>query len=135
MCIRDRAEREWQPCLPGERELLEAELCVDPPETLTAAVMRRPDLLGLRELAARTLNLRSVGLSLCRGKHPPGTMPCLGTRRGVLIRDDAPCVRCAGSWSERYALRASFARASGVREPDLERDLIVNEPLGVGEFS
>jgi hypothetical protein len=129
------AEREWQHWMPTERDLLERELEVDPPETLASVAARRRDLAGLVNLLQRAPALRSVCLMLARGRHPGGSIPCLGTRRGVFVREDAPAVRSASSWSELYALRAAFTRASGVREPDFERDLIVNEPLGVGEFS
>ncbi|WP_438023772.1 ATP-binding protein [Sorangium sp. So ce233] len=155
------AEREWQPHLPGERELLEDELELDPAETLSALARRRGDLAGLPLLLARAANPHTTMVALCRsrlppdrggagaaaarrapgapplapplpeaaGRRPPGPLPCLGTRRLLLIRDDSPAVRRPSGWSDWYALRAAFDRASGVREADLERDLIVGEPV------
>ncbi|WP_433928757.1 ATP-binding protein [Sorangium cellulosum] len=151
------AEREWQPHLPGERELLEDELELDPAETLSALARRRGDLAGLPLLLARAANPHTTLVALCRsrllpdrggagaaasrrapgaptfpgaaGRRPPGPLPCLGTRRLLLIRDDSPAVRRPSGWSDWYALRAAFDRASGVREADLERDLIVGEPV------
>lgn len=159
------AEREWQPHLPGERELLEDELELDPPETLAALARRRGDLAGLPLLLGRAANPHTTLVALCRsrlppdrgggaaaasrrapgepplastfastspeaaGRRPPGPLPCLGTRRMLLIRDDSPAVRRPCGWSDWYALRAAFDRASGVREADLERDLIVGEPV------
>ncbi|WP_437304170.1 ATP-binding protein [Sorangium sp. So ce388] len=155
------AEREWQPYLPGERELLEDELELDPAETLSALARRRGDLAGLPLLLARASNPHTTLVALCRsrlppdrggadaaaprrapgapplapplpeaaGRRPAGPLPCLGTRRLLLIRDDSPAVRRPSGWSDWYALRAAFDRASGVREADLERDLIVGEPV------
>ncbi|WP_437935476.1 ATP-binding protein [Sorangium sp. So ce341] len=149
------AEREWQPHLPGERELLEDELEFDPPETLAALARRRGDLAGLPLLVARAVSPHTTMVALCRGRpqagggagaaarrapgalpspdaparRPAGPLPCLGTRRLLLIRDDSAAVRRPAGWSDRYALRAAFDRASGVREADLERDLIVGEPV------
>ncbi|WP_437722015.1 ATP-binding protein [Sorangium sp. So ce861] len=147
------AEREWQPHLPGERELLEDELEFDPPETLAALARRRGDLAGLPLLTARAVSPHTTMVALCRGRpqagagaaarrapgalpspdaparRPAGPLPCLGTRRLLLIRDDSAAVRRPAGWSDRYALRAAFDRASGVREADLERDLIVGEPV------
>ncbi|WP_437753376.1 ATP-binding protein [Sorangium sp. So ce1389] len=155
------AEREWQPYLPGERELLEDELELDPAETLSALARRRGDLAGLPLLLARAANPHTTLVALCRsrlppdrggadaaaprrapggpplastfpeaaGRRPAGPLPCLGTRRLLLIRDDSPAVRRPSGWSDWYALRAAFDRASGVREADLERDLIVGEPV------
>ncbi|WP_437659355.1 ATP-binding protein [Sorangium sp. So ce1182] len=151
------AEREWQPYLPGERELLEDELELDPAETLSALARRRGDLAGLPLLLARAANPHTTMVALCRsrlppdrggadaaaprrapdapplpeaaGRRPAGPLPCLGTRRLLLIRDDSPAVRRPSGWSDWYALRAAFDRASGVREADLERDLIVGEPV------
>ncbi|WP_437314727.1 ATP-binding protein [Sorangium sp. So ce385] len=149
------AEREWQPHLPGERELLEDELEFDPPETLAALARRRGDLAGLPLLVARAVSPHTTMVALCRGRpqagggagaaarrapgalpspdaparRPAGPLPCLGTRRLLLIRDDSAAVRRPAGWCDRYALRAAFDRASGVREADLERDLIVGEPV------
>ncbi|AUX46262.1 hypothetical protein SOCE26_077670 [Sorangium cellulosum] len=152
------AEREWQPHLPGERELLEEELDFDPPETLSTLARRRSDLAGLRLLLARAASPHTTMVALCRsrpspgrgagadaaappgaagapppsgaaGRRPAGPLPCLGTRRLLLIRDDSAAVRRPAGWSDWYALRAAFDRASGVREADLERDLIVGEPV------
>lgn len=164
------AEREWQAYLPGERDLLEDELEIDPPETLIALARRRTDLAGLAVLLSRAANAHTVTVALCRSRPPggssarglgfggvadasptratytphalraprtsaarrvPGPLPCLGTRRLMLIREDSAAVRRPAGWSEWYALRAAFDRASGVRESDLERDLIVSEPLEV----
>ncbi|XXX74349.1 ATP-binding protein [Sorangium sp. So ce134] len=149
------AEREWQPHLPGERDLLEDELEFDPPETLTALARRRADLAGLPLLLARAASPHALMVALCRSRprtdrdagaaarwapgapavpdaparRPAGPLPCLGTRRLLLIRDDSAAVRRPSGWSDGYALRAAFDRASGVREADLERDLIVGEPV------
>ncbi|WP_437276252.1 ATP-binding protein [Sorangium sp. So ce375] len=156
------AEREWQPHLPGERELLEDELEVDAPETLSALARRRIDLAGLPLLAARATSPHTTMVALCRsrlqpdrgagaaaarrapgtpplpdapGRRPAGPLPCLGTRRLLLIRDDSAAVRRPSGWSDWYALRAAFDRASGVREADLERDLIVGEPVDGAAFA
>ncbi|MGK4002544.1 ATP-binding protein [Sorangium sp. So ce1036] len=150
------AEREWQPHLPGERELLEEELDFDPPETLSTLARRRADLAGIPLLLARAPNPHTTLVALCRSRplpgaagsaaaargipgalplprvaerRPAGPLPCLGTRRLLLIRDDSAAVRRPAGWSDWYALRAAFDRASGVREADLERDLIVGEPV------
>ncbi|HVY46795.1 MAG TPA: ATP-binding protein, partial [Minicystis sp.] len=125
------AEREWAAHLAGERELLEDELDIDTPEPLAAAARRRSDLGGLALLASRVQSPETLLVSLARGKRrPAAALPCLGTRRAVLVRDDAPCVRAPRGWADLYALRASFDRAIGAREPDVERDLIVMSPLG-----
>lgn len=170
------AEREWQPHLPGERELLEEELDFDPPETLATLARRRADLAGIPLLLARAPNPHTMMVALCRSRplpsaaggvglagaagaswsagaaagsadaaargmpgafplpraalrRPPGPLPCLGTRRVLLIRDDSAAVRRPSGWSDWYALRTAFDRACGVREADLERDLIVGEPV------
>ncbi|WP_437965504.1 ATP-binding protein [Sorangium sp. So ce260] len=150
------AEREWQPHLPGERELLEDELDFDPPETLAALARRRGDLAGLPLLLGRAASPHTTMVALCRSRpqtepgagaaaarraagapplpeaawrRPAGPLPCLGTRRLLLLRDDSAAVRRPSGWSDWYALRAAFDRASGVREADLERDLIVGEPV------
>ncbi|WP_437575030.1 ATP-binding protein [Sorangium sp. So ce887] len=150
------AEREWQPHLPGERELLEDELDLDPPETLAALARRRGDLAGLPLILARAASPHTTMVALCRSRpqtdrgagaapppgapgapplpaaawrRPAGPLPCLGTRRVLLIRDDSAAVRRPSGWCDWYALRAAFDRASGVREADLERDLIVGEPV------
>ncbi|AKT37695.1 ATP-binding protein [Chondromyces crocatus] len=152
------AERQWQPHLPGERELLERELTIQPPESLATAARRRPDLTGLAMLAARTSTSSTTQIALCRpapralapidegapspGLRPPlcappddlvtaaGPLPCLATRRFILIREDSPALRDPGGWRGWYALRAAFDRAAGLREPEFERDLIVGEALG-----
>ncbi|WP_437294341.1 ATP-binding protein [Sorangium sp. So ce426] len=155
------AEREWQPHLPGERELLEDELEIDAPETLSALARRRGDLSGLPLLVARATSPHTTMVALCRsrlqpdrgagaaarrapgapplpdapGRRPAGPLPCLGTRRLLLIRDDSAAVRRPSGWSDWYALRAAFDRASGVREADLERDLIVGEPVDGAAFA
>ncbi len=127
------AEREWQGFVPGERELLEAELELSPAESLASVVWRRPDLAGLGALAPRVDRAEHVLVSLARGRRlPPGPLPCIGLRQAIVIREDAPAVKSLSSWSDLYALRVAFERASGLRESDLERELIVNEPLGRG---
>jgi hypothetical protein len=63
-------------------------------------------------------------------RRPAGVLPCLSTRRAVLIRSDADAVRDPRSWTDRYALLAAFDRASGIREADVERALIVAAPVG-----
>lgn len=127
------AEREWQGFVPGERELLDAELEFSPAESLASVVWRRPDLAGLCALAPRVDRAEHVLVSLARGRHlPPGPLPCIGLRQAIIIREDAPAVKGLSSWSDLYALRVAFERASGLRESDLERELIVNEPLGRG---
>lgn len=129
------AEREWQGFVPGERELLEAELEMSPAESLASVVWRRPDLAGLGALAPRVDRAEHVLVSLARGRRlPPGPLPCIGLRQAIVIREDAPAVKSLSSWSDLYALRVAFERASGLRESDLERELIVNEPLGRGGF-
>ena len=62
-----------------------------------------------------------------------GVLPCLGTRQAILIRDDARAVRSPRGWADLYALKMAFDRASGLREADVERGLIVAEPLDQGE--
>jgi hypothetical protein len=127
------AEREWQGFLPGERELLERELDMDPIESLAGLARRRPDLLGLSVLVGRAERPEAVAVMLARGRRlPPGAMPCLGTRQAVLVREDAPAVARPARWSDAYALRVAFDRACGLREPDLERELIVSDPIGLG---
>lgn len=121
------AAREWQPYLPGERELLLDELRLEPPERLASLSRKRPDLPGLAALASRAAD--GVLVALARGARPPGPLPCLGTREAVLVRADAPAVAAPRGWADRYALRAAFDRALGVREADVERDLIVVTPL------
>lgn len=140
------AERQWQPFLPGERELIERELEIQPPEPLAAAAARRPDLRGLAMLADRAPSPDSTMVALCRpSRRPggrnlytapewfaPGPLPCLATRRFILVREDSPAVAAPMGWRGWYALRAAFDRAAGVREPEFERDLIVGEALGTG---
>lgn len=127
------AEREWQGFVPGERELLDAELDMAPVESLASVVWRRPDLSGLRALAARVERAEHVLVTLARGRRlPPGPLPCIGVRQTIIVREDAPAVRGLSGWSDMYALRVGFERACGTRESDLEREIIVNEPLGRG---
>jgi hypothetical protein len=126
------AVREWQGLLPGERELLEDELSFDPPEALSSVARRRADLPGLALLVTRARAADAVTVMLARGRRagpPPGALPCLGARGAVLVRADAEGVRAPGGWRERYALQTSFDRALGVREPEVERHLIVDSPL------
>ncbi|MBV8656143.1 MAG: ATP-binding protein, partial [Candidatus Eremiobacteraeota bacterium] len=126
------AVREWQGLLPGERELLEDELSFDPPEALSSLARRRPDLPGLAILAARARAADAVTVMLARARKPAlrlGALPCLGARGAVLVRADADGVRAPTGWRERYALQTSFDRALGVREPEVERHLIVDSPL------
>lgn len=127
------AERQWMASLPGERELLERELDVDPPDTLAVLAAARPDLAGLALLAARAPAADMTVAALCRGRQRGGPLPCLGARRVVLIREDSPAVQRPLGWRDWYALRVAFERAAGAREPDFERDLIVSEPLHDGE--
>jgi hypothetical protein len=127
------AEREWQGFLPGERDLLERELFIDPIESLSSLARRRPDLAGLSVLMRRTTRPESVPIALTRGRRlPPGSLPCLGTRQAILLREDSHAVRRPVRWADVYALRVAFDRASGLREPDLERELIVSDPIGAG---
>ncbi len=127
------AEREWQGFVPGERELLEAELEMSPVESLASLCWRRPDLVGLCALAARVERAEQVLVSLAQGKRlPPGPLPCIGLRQTIIIREDSPAVTGLSEWTETYSLRVAFERACGTREPDLEREIIVNEPLGNG---
>ncbi|MDI1477712.1 ATP-binding protein [Polyangium sp. y55x31] len=126
------AEREWQGFIPGERELLARELEIDHAESLSSLARRRPDLPGIVELAHRAERPEAVPVALARGrKSAPGPLPCLGTRHALLVREDAPAVARRVGWAEQYALRVAFDRATGMREPDLERELIVSEPIGV----
>ncbi|MDI1446234.1 ATP-binding protein [Polyangium sp. 6x1] len=126
------AEREWQGFIPGERELLARELEIDHAESLSSLARRRPDLPGIVELARRSERPEAVPVALARGrKSAPGPLPCLGTRHALLVREDAPAVARRVGWAEQYALRVAFDRATGMREPDLERELIVSEPIGV----
>ncbi|MFT3767358.1 MAG: ATP-binding protein [Minicystis sp.] len=122
------AAREWQGLVSGERELLLDELWIEPPERLVVVARRRPDLAGLAMLAARAADGVMVALAHGR-KRPPGPLPCLGTREAVLVRADSPAVIEPRGWADRYALRAAFDRALGVREADVERDLIVTTPI------
>jgi len=125
------SEREWQGFVPGERELLARELEIEPPESLAGLARRRPDLVGLVEIARRSPRPEAIPVALTRGRtRAPGPLPCLGTRHAVLVREDAPAVSRRSTWAEVYALRVSFDRATGMREPDLERELIVSEPIG-----
>lgn len=125
------AAREWLGLVPGERELLLDELIIEPPEGLTSLARRRPDLRGLSVLAARASE--GIAVALVRGRiRPPGPLPCLGTREAVLVRVDSPAVVAPRGWTDTYALRTSFDRALGVREADVERDVIVATPLARG---
>ncbi len=124
------AEREWHGFLPGERELLEDELIFEPPEPLTALARRRPDLPGLNVLVERTANPATLLVSLTLGRQPAGPMPCLGTRRAILVRGDAQAILSPTTWVDLYALRTSFDRAAGMREADVERELIVSSRVG-----
>jgi hypothetical protein len=127
------AAREWQGLLPGERELLEDELSLDPPEALSAAARRRPDLAGLALLAARAARgprAEAITVVLARGRRrAAGALPCLGARGAILVRADAGAVRDPRGWIDRYALATSFDRALGSREADVERHLIVESPI------
>jgi hypothetical protein len=126
------AERQWQGHMPGEAELLARELVIGPIEPLATLAARRPDLPGLALLAARSGSAASTATAIVRSERPPragaGAQPCLGTRAAVLVREDAAALREAKTWAHLYALRASFDRALGLREHDVERDLIVNDP-------
>lgn len=124
------AEREWHAFLPGERELLDDELAIGPVESLAGLARRRPDLLGLGALVARVDRPGEQAAALAQGRlRAAGPLPCLGTRRAVLIRADAPAVQAPRSWADVYALRIAFDRAIGLPEPDVERDLIVAAPV------
>ncbi len=125
------AERAFSRHLLGERDLLEDELDIDPVEPLAALATRRPDLEGIAVLAERSADPRAVRVALARGKRRgPSALPCLAVRGTILIREDASCVRAPRGWVDLYALRAAFDRASGIREAEAERDLIVLAPLG-----
>jgi hypothetical protein len=127
------AEREWCHYLPGEKELLERELELSPVESLESLALRRPDLGGLAVLAARAGNPATVAATLVRARSGSlGTLPCLGTRRAILVREDAAAVRQPRGWADLYALRASFDRAMGAREADVEREIIVGDPIRAG---
>ena len=124
------AEREWQGQLPGERELLSSELYCEPIETLALLAARRPDLAGLEVLCEAAADPSTLLVALTTGRHrEPGPLPCLEVRGAVLIRGDARAIRAPAGWADSYALRASFRRALGLREPEVERDLIVLTPL------
>lgn len=126
------AEREWHGYLPGEGELLDDELSIEPPEPLASLARRRPDLGGLETIVARTENPAAMIVALAHGRRrAAGPLPFLGTRRALLIHADAPAVRAPRGWIDLYALRAAFDRAAGVRETDVERDLIVASPIGL----
>ncbi len=126
------AEREWHAFLPGERELLEDELAIGPVETLAGLARRRPDLTGLGVLLARLERPGEQAVALAQGRRrAAGCLPCLGTRRAVLVRADSPAVQAPRSWADVYALRIAFDRAMGTPEPDVERDLIVAAPIRI----
>ena len=124
------AAREWHGLIAGERELLLDELIIDPPESLSVLARRRSELAGLAFLDGQTRNADSVSVSLVRGRRrPAGPMPCLGTQHAVLVRVDAPAVIAPAGWLDRYALMTSFERALGMREPEVEREVIVTAPI------
>jgi len=124
------AAREWHGLVAGERELLEGELIIDPPEPLSLLTRRRPELGGLAHLEGHTRNADTVSVALARGRHrPAGPLPCLGTQHAVLVRADARAVIAPTGWIERYALITSFERALGMREAEVERELIVTAPI------
>ncbi len=129
------AAREWHGLLPGERELLEDELRLDPPEPLSVAARRRADLRGLSALAARSepfagARADAVTVVIAEGRlREPGALPCLGARGAVIVRADARAVRAPAGWADHYALSTSFDRALGAREADVERRLIVESPI------
>jgi hypothetical protein len=133
------AERQWQPFLPGERELIEDELAIDPPRSLAALARHRPDLAGLTALVERSERPDALAVALARGRRGApggrGSMPCFGSRRGVLIREDSSAVRSPVGWRDLYALQTAFDRAIGMREVDVERALIISAPLGQRERS
>lgn len=125
------AAREWQGLVPGERELLLDELDIEAPERVSIAARRRPELAGLALLAARASD--GVMVALSRGRRSPaGPLPCLGMREAVLVRADSPAVIEPRGWTDRYALVTAFDRALGVREADVEREMIVTTPLAGG---
>lgn len=129
------AEREWQGHLPGERELLARELDIAPTESLASVAVRRADLPGLTALARRAERPETVPIALARARRPSSSshqsLPCIGTRQAILVREDSPSLARRAGWMDAYALRVAFDRASGMREPDLERELIVSEPIGL----
>jgi hypothetical protein len=129
------AERQWHGFLPGERELLEDEFVLGPPMPLAELARQRPDLRGLPILVGRAgaADTRMVSLARTKRTAAPGPLPCLGSRRAILVREDARAVVSPSGWSDLYALRAAFDRAAGVREADVERALIVSAPLGQTE--
>lgn len=129
------AARQWSAHLPGERELLDRALTLGPVQSLAALAIKRPDLAGLRLLADRAANPDVVPVALALGRGPPGVMPCLGTRSAVLLRADADALRQPRGWADLYALRTSFDRALGMREGDVERDLIVATPIGLSRVA
>jgi hypothetical protein len=140
------AERRWSGFLPSERDLLEDELVIAPPAPLAALAAARPDLRGLEALLGRDEPPSAQLVSLCRSarsggaarapaapraplRRPIAALPCLGREGVVLVREDAPAVIRPAGWSDLYALRVAFARATGEGEPDVERALIVSAPL------
>ena len=122
------AEREWYDYLPGETELVNEELFVDPPEPLSRAAARRPDLTGLGAIAGRAASDVTVALARARRAGPPGQLPCFACSGTVVIREDTASVREPRTWADLYALRAAFDRARGLREADVERAIIVSDP-------
>jgi hypothetical protein len=127
------AEREWHHYLPGEKDLLEAYLSVCGSGSLDELARAHRELPGLALLAARTPNPTAVNVVLVRSASAAyGTLPCLGTAHALLIREDAPALGRVQGWTDSYALRAAFDRAMGAREADVERELIVGDPIRAG---
>src|SRR5262249_11087661 len=109
-----------------------AELFIDRSDSLAKTARRRPDLRGLSLFLSRAARPDALIVALARSRSgaPAGPLPCLGSRRGVLIRDDAAAVQSPEGRRDLYALRAGCERGVGAREADVERDLIVASPLG-----
>lgn len=127
------AAREWQGLVPGERELIDEEMILDPPEALASLARRRLDLPGLVLVAAKTRSPETVSVILARGRRrEAGPLPCLGARGAVYVRADARAVHDPRGWVDQYALETSFARALGAREPDVERQIIVESRIARG---
>jgi hypothetical protein len=127
------AEREWHHYLPGEKELLELTLSVGASGSLDELARSRRELPGLAVFAARTPNPAAVNVVLVRSTGGElGTLPCLGTAHALLVREDAPALGRVLGWTDSYALRAAFDRAMGAREADVEREIIVGDPIRAG---